>query len=74
MVFEKVESLSKFWKNGRDKDFGNGQFTFEKGGQRLFMVFEMAIRLSRFWKMGVTRILEMDNLLLKTGATTFIGI
>ena len=31
MVFEKACRLSRFWKNGDEKDFRNGHFTFEKG-------------------------------------------
>ena len=52
MLFEKVHSLSTFWKNGGDKDFGNGHFTFEKEGQLLFMLFEKVHSLYRFCKNG----------------------
>ena len=74
MVFEKAHCLSRCWKNGGDKDFGYGQFTFEKGEHRLFNIFEKAQRLSRFWIMGVTMILEMDNLHLKKGGSNFYSI
>ena len=33
MLFEKAHRLSRFWKNWGNKDFGNGQLTFEKRGQ-----------------------------------------
>ena len=52
MLFEKGHRLSIFRQNGGHKDFGNGHFTFEKGGQRLFMAFEKMHRLSGFWKNG----------------------
>ena len=55
MVFEKTHRLSRFWKNGGDKDFTNDIFTFESGGSDFLWHLKKCIDFLDFKKMQPTR-------------------